>query len=189
MFLMGNKGLIALIVIVVGFLSLPLIMSGGGAYTPEEVATKFLDAESAAEMKKLVTAQSWEASAEMFFSEDNFKESDSSGSEFTVYQASINGDESTVPIGGLDKGRGTLKSVLLRKEEEKWLVYGTEMTAEGLEITMNFENPEQMIDDLMVKAMEMIPAEMKAQMTDGMKQMMRKQIKKEFEKSLHSGGN
>ena len=176
---MGNKGLIALIVIVVAVLSVPLMTSGTKNYSPEEVVHLFIEAADTgvpATVKPYITAKAWEKSSSEF-------QSESDSTEVTVYQGTINGIEAMVPalLKG-DKGEQKV-DFLLRQENEKWLVYGMYMTVQSFEITMNFEDPEKMYEDLMEQAMEQVPAEVRSQMTPAMKEEMIRLMKIEVEKN------
>ena len=176
---MGNKGLIALIVIVVAVLSLPLLTSGDKSYTPEEVVHLFMEAADTgvpATVKPYITAKAWEASSDEF-------QAEKSSTEVTVYQGTSNEIEATVPALLKGDNREQTMDFLLRMENDKWLVYGLHMIVESFEITMDFENPEQMYEDLMDQAMEQIPAEMRSQITPAVKQEMLKLMKKEVEKN------
>ena len=176
---MGNKGLIALVVIVIAVLSLPLLTSGNKSYTPEEVVHLFVEATDSgvpATVRPYITVKSWEASANEFQSEKDT-------TEITVYQGTINGIEAKVPanLKG-DKGEKDI-DFLLRLEEEKWLVYGMHLVVQNFEMTMDLENPDKIYEDLMEQAMEQVPEEVRSQMTPAMKEEMIKLMKKEVDKN------
>jgi hypothetical protein len=70
---------------------------------------------------------------------------------------------------------------LLRLENEKWCVYGVDMSAGGMNFTMNFEDPEKMFEDMMAESLKMLPDDVRAQVTPQLKKQMLEAMKKEFD--------
>ena len=175
---MNNKVLVIIILVVVAVLSIPLIAQmGGGIDTPEKVVAKFLDATNTGDAEKIrpyVTPVAWEASAGDFKSHAG-----NVNAEYIVNEGTINGTESNVPTEVTQKGVIQFMNFLLRQVNEKWLVYGFEMRVQGIPVTMDFENPDQSMDDIMEEVKKMIPEAMRAGISD---EMIRKKIEQEFEK-------
>ncbi len=175
---MGNKALIGLIVVVVAVLSVPLLSSSSKPVTPNEVVTAFMEASEtgvAENVRPYVTAKAWEQFGSDF-------EGEPSDTQYVIYEGTINGTEATVPTQFTKEGTSISATALLRQESGLWLIYGMNMSAQGMEFTLNFEDPEKMYEDIMEKAMAMMPPEVLSTMTPEMKQQMMDAIKKEAEK-------
>ena len=170
---MGNKALIGFVVIVVAVLGLPMLMSGSNPTTPYEVVSAFMKASEsgvAEDVRPYLTTKSWEKSGSDFQGEPET-------GEYTVFAGAINGVEAIVPAN-LDKdGKKIDVTFLLKQEAEKWLIYGMEMSVQGFDITMNFEDPEKMYEELMEQALAMMPAELRSAMTPEVKKQMKEAMK------------
>lgn len=70
----------------------------------------------------------------------------------------------------------------MRQESGLWLIYRMNTSTNGMEFTLNFEDPEKMYEGIMKKAMAMMPPEVLSTMTPEMKQQMMNALKKEAEK-------
>lgn len=183
---MGNKGLIIAIVVILAVFSIPLLGTMGKSDTPEEVTTKYNNANTSEAVKPLVTAKSWEASKDEYLT-DEIISAGREGVENTVKEATINGNEASVPVRVRGTNGPQNKTVLLRKEEGKWLVYAINMSFQGMDLTMNYENPEKFFSDIVDEGMKMMPEEMRAQITPEVKQMMIKQTKQTMMQAIKDG--
>jgi hypothetical protein len=175
---MGNKTLIGLVVVVVAVLSLPLLTSSSKPETPNEVVTAFMEASEsgvAEDVRPYVTAKAWEQFGSEFTSEP-------SETEYIVYEGTINGTEATVPTQITKEGTPISATALLRQESGLWLIYGMNMSAQGMEFTINFEDPEKMYEEIMEQAMAMMPPELRDNMSPELKKQMMDAMKKEAEK-------
>jgi hypothetical protein len=125
----------------------PSVASDTGM-TPEEVATAFFEAgraEDEALFMSYMTAKARRDLAADPSSSINLS-GDAVGA-YTVATATIDGDEAQVPVtmeqSGTDQ-RGTLK---MRQDDGAWRIYAMALSmAEGMEITINFEQMESMMD-------------------------------------------
>lgn len=110
--------------------------------SPETVALAFvkaMDSEDTEAIKSLMTEKAWDG-----FSEAEFNAGSQSG-EFQVGTAVIDGTDAEVPVQR--DGEAGDMHLLMRRTDQDWRVYAIRMEDEGMEMTMDFENLEDMFGE------------------------------------------
>lgn len=74
--------------------------------------------------------------------------------DFTVGQATVEGDTAQVPVTFQENGQEKSIKLKLRREENEWRVYALAfpMNPGGTEFTLDFENPESAMSELLGRA-------------------------------------
>lgn len=162
-------GVIALVaVVLLGGAYLPALGSGGGP-GPEEVTRGFMEASKSGNMQPIepyVTAKAWELLRQSPPMAANMPALES----YTVGTAAMSGSTAEVPVEVNQMGMTVTNNVLLRQETGDWRVYGVRVNPmPGMTMTMNFENPEAMMEEAQ-KMMENMTPEMMEEMMKGMMQ-------------------
>ena len=159
-------GVIALVAaVLVGGAYLPALGSGVGP-SPEEVTRGFMEASKAGNVQQFepyVTAKAWELLRQAPPIGANMPALES----YTVGTAAVSGSTAEVPV---EVNQMLTNNVLLRQETGDWRVYGVRVNPmPGMTMTMNFENPEAMMEEAQ-KMMENMTPEMMEEMMKGMMQ-------------------
>lgn len=145
---------------------------GLGTPSPEKVTQSFmqaLDSGNTEQCKPYLTAQSLQ-NFDLMFSQ--FPKLDG----YTVGTATNSGDTSQVPVQITLMGNSQNSETLLRKDGGNWRIYGMRMMPmPGMKMTMDFEHPEAMLDDLKGMMKDMPPE---------MTEMMEKEFQKQFQQSM-----
>lgn len=126
---------------VLGMMALVMVPIAGaqGAQSPEEVARAFMEAGNAGDLEKvrsLVTEKAWEGAR------TNLDVGDAENVGFEVGEAEIEGDSAMVPVQVNDGGQEMTMRLKMRREKSEWRIHAMTMVlAEGMEVTMDLENP------------------------------------------------
>jgi hypothetical protein len=121
-------------------------VGGRGSTSPEGVVESFVEAAnsgSVQDVKPYLTTKAWLGFSAEF---NGFGESDP---DYQVFGGTVTGIEASVPARMSEDGKTQEMDFKLRQEGGRWLVYGIHMTVDGLTINMNFENPQQMMEDML----------------------------------------
>ena len=115
--------------------------------TPEEVAAAFFDAGKAGDEELFASYMTAKARQDLASDPGSgISLSGDSVGEYTVDAATVDGDRALVPVMFMQSGteqNGTLK---MRLDNGPWRIYAISLTmAEGMEITINFEQMESMM--------------------------------------------
>ena len=163
--------------IVAGIAAVAAIVLGGIAYmpkmgtasvpSPESVTDSFLQAFKTGDMEQCqpyMTAKAWQSIGAMPTGAMPPMEG------YTVGAATTTGETSQVTVQVTQMGTTVPQDVLLRKENGPWRVYGIRMTPmPGMSMTIDFENPEAIMDE-MNKLMQGMPPEVMQGMEEAMRQ-------------------
>lgn len=158
-----------------GVFVIAAVVVGGLAYLPElgfesgpgpvEVTQGFVQALNAKDPEQCtpyLTEQSRSNFAQMY---PGFQTIDN----ITVGEATTSGNTSTVQLQVTQFGVTSSSEALLRREAGDWRVHGMRMIPmPGMSMTMDFENPEAILDDVN-KMMEDMPPEVRQQMEEAMR--------------------
>ncbi len=163
-------GVIALVAaVIVGGAYLPAPRLGGGP-SPEEVTRGFMEASKSGSMQQCepyVTAKAWELLRQAPQMAANMPALES----YTVGAAAVSGGNAEVPVAVNQMGMTVTNNVLLRQESGAWRVYGVRVNPmPGMNMTMNFENPEAMMEEAQTMMENMTPAMMEEMMKGMMPQ-------------------
>lgn len=166
-------GLVLGIVVVAGIVLgavayLPKLGFGSGP-TPETVTGSFLQALKTGNLQQCkphMTVQAWQNISAM--PAGAMPPMDS----YTVGAAATTGDQSQVTVQVTQMGMTIPQDVLLRKENGPWRVYGIRTTPmPGMSMTIDFEHPEAMVDE-MNKMMQGMPPEVMQSMNEAIRKQM-----------------
>lgn len=117
--------------------------------SPEEVTRGFMEASKSGDMKQCkpyVTAKTWEVVQYAPAPSANMPKVQ----RYTVGAATKRGTTSEVPVQVVNQlGVTVTNNILLRQEAGNWRVYGTRVEPmPGMEMTLNFEDPQATADEL-----------------------------------------
>lgn len=167
-------GMIAVaLVLVAGVAYLPKLGLGGGP-SPAKVAEGFMTSALSgdpAALQPYVTAKAWEkmgGAAGAGAMGGDFPKPEN----YTVGAEVINGDTAQVPVQVTQFGMTVSQDLLLRKESAGWRVYAMRVAPmPGMNMTIDFENPEAMVNE-MQKMMGNMPPELMQGVEEAMRQQM-----------------
>jgi len=172
---MGLGMLVVAVILVAGVANLPKLSLGGGP-SPSVVTEGMIKASSSgnmADLQPFLTAKAWEklgggvAMGGMAMAGD-FPKPES----YTLGAEVINGNEAQVPVQVTQLGMTVKQDVLLRKESAGWRIYAMRVEPmPGMKMTIDFENPEAMVNEMQKMMGNMSPEMMKG-MEDAMRQQM-----------------
>lgn len=116
--------------------------------TPEEVAQAFMEAGNAADREAFLGLLTPAAREGLGGDDEGFSMEGGQFEEFSVSEATIEGEEASVPVTATQMGQPQEMTLNLRRVADAWRVYGMEIKAGEMSVSMNFEELGQMVQEM-----------------------------------------
>ncbi len=132
------------------FAAMPLLGCHRDEQAAQDSTRRFVDAIRAgnhAALLETLTAKGRQSMADVDFAEKEI-------GDYSLGEATIDGDEATVPVIGKKAGADKRFAVKLHREEGQWRVHSMALPADGsyAALSVDFENPETSIAEFMRRA-------------------------------------
>lgn len=132
------------------------VESAASDASPEDVARSSMEATQAGDQEgfeALLTQKARDGLNAGDGENSRFKMHDDKLDEYTVGEATIEGEEATVPVDAVEDGKPQNMKFKMRREDEQWRIYGVAMSlgendGAPVEFTLDFEKMGQMMESM-----------------------------------------
>lgn len=116
--------------------------------SPEAIAEAFMEAGNAADQEAFLELLTPAARTGLGGDDEGFSMTGGQFDEYEVGEATVEGQEASVPVTATQQGQPQDMSLKMRQESGAWRVYGMDMQAGEMSVSMNFEELGQMVEQM-----------------------------------------